>query len=162
MTHTITRESCRAANACWSDDDLAKTIPPQGLSPAEVASREDVRLVDRVWALTNAAGMSPRDQRLFACRTARRALSRVASPDPRSVHAIDVAERYAVGEATDEELAAAFWGARAYVTYVACADADAADAAYTAAYAAYVDAARVEERRVQLADLVAVLSGRDV
>jgi hypothetical protein len=45
--------------------------------------------------------------RLSAVDTARRALVRVEAPDPRSVAAVDIAERHAHGRATDEELAEA-------------------------------------------------------
>jgi hypothetical protein len=45
--------------------------------------------------------------RLFVVRCARRALSRVPNPDPRSITACDVAERHAHGLATDEDLAQA-------------------------------------------------------
>jgi hypothetical protein len=63
--------------------------------------------------------------RLFAVWCARQALKLVDTPDPRSVTAVDVAERYANGEATGEELAAA--GAAAW------------DAAWAAARDAYAD-----------------------
>ena len=46
-------------------------------------------------------------QRLFAVWCAREALKLYDNPDPRSVTACDVAERYANGTATDEELAPA-------------------------------------------------------
>ena len=46
----------------------------------------------------------------FACRCAERALSRIENPDPRSVRVIEVKRSWLRGEATDEELAAA-WGA---------------------------------------------------
>jgi hypothetical protein len=48
--------------------------------------------------------------RLSAVHAARQALALIDSPDPRSVSACDVAERYANGEASVVELAAA-WGA---------------------------------------------------
>jgi len=52
-------------------------------------------------------------QRLFAVWCAREALKLVDNPDPRSVAACDVAERYANGKATDEELDAALAAALA-------------------------------------------------
>ena len=60
--------------------------------------------------------MSDRDLRLFAVRCARRVHHLMK--DQRSVAALDVAERYAKGEATDEELAAAR-DAAAYAAYAA-------------------------------------------
>jgi hypothetical protein len=78
--------------------------------------------------------------RLFAVWCAREALKLVDKPDPRSVKACDVAERFANGEATQEERAAAGEAARD-----AAGDAarDAAgDAAWAAAWYAARDAAR--------------------
>jgi len=61
----------------------------------------------------------------FASQVAKDALSRVKSPDERSLHAIDVAERFGNGESfTEEELKEV------------CAAAHAAHAAYVAAYVA--------------------------
>ena len=68
-----------------------------------------------------------RNARLFAVWCAREALKLIDDPDPRSVDACDVAERYANGNATDEELEAA-WSA-------------AGDAAKAAAWVAAGDAA---------------------
>jgi hypothetical protein len=69
--------------------------------------------------------------RLFAVNCARRALSSIGRPDPRSIAACDVAEKYALGLATVAELADA----------ATAANAASADAAYAAAYAAYSSAA---------------------
>ena len=66
--------------------------------------------------------------RLFACDVAQDALSLVESPDPRSLAAIKVARRFAVGNATRTELDAARDAAR-----VAAWDA-AGDAAWDAAW----------------------------
>jgi hypothetical protein len=60
-----------------------------------------------------AAGASDRILRERACWCARQALALVPEPDPRSLAAVEVAERYARGEATDAELAAARAAARA-------------------------------------------------
>ena len=57
-------------------------------------------------------GLTDAQKRLFAVRSVRR-VQRLMT-DPRSVNALDVAERHARGEATDEELkaaCAAAWGA---------------------------------------------------
>jgi len=78
--------------------------------------------------------------RLFAVWCAREALKLIDNPDPRSVNACDVAERYANGEATDDEMAAAWDAARAAAWDAARAAAGAA--AWAAAGAAAWDAAR--------------------
>ena len=51
--------------------------------------------------------------RLFACDCAERALAHVAEPDSRSIAAIAVARRFANGEVTADQLAAAWDAARA-------------------------------------------------
>ena len=77
----------------------------------------------------------------FASQVAKDALSRVKSPDERSLHAIDVAERFGNGESfTEEELKEVC--AAAHAAYAAAKAAHvaayaAANAAHAAAYAAY-------------------------
>ena len=93
-------------------------------------------LADALWALRAVPDeqAAERDKlaRLFACWCLRQVWHLLT--DERSRTAIEVAERYAVGEATHDDLKAAARSA-AY----AAADADAA--AYYAAYAAYYAAA---------------------
>ena len=60
---------------------------------------------DRIWVVTNF--LDERANRLFAVWCAREALKLIAEPDARSVKACNVAERFANGEATQDELAAA-------------------------------------------------------
>jgi len=100
--------------------------------------------------------------RLFAVNCARRALSRIPNPNPRSITACDVAEKFAKGEATKEELnkaRAAAYAAATYAYAAADADADAADADAAAAAAVYAAAyaaenARKEERETQVRELI--------
>jgi hypothetical protein len=89
--------------------------------------------------------------RLFAVWCAREALKLVDNPDPRSISACDVADRYANGEATKEELAAAenaAWDA---------ARAAAWDAARAAAWDAAWNAARDAEGAAQSDKLLEML-----
>ena len=79
--------------------------------------------------------MSDKDMRLFAVWCAREALKLLKNPDPRSLNACDVAERFANGQATSDELDAARDAA-----WSAAMDAD-SDAARSAARAAARDAA---------------------
>ena len=95
-------------------------------------------LDDALWCLRAVEGHD-REIRLFAVWCARQVQHLMK--DPRSVAALDVAEKYALGEATEAELTAArdaAWAARA-----AWAAADAAWAAWAAraAYWAAADAA---------------------
>lgn len=118
--HRITRESLTAAGACWLDADaepgadretLQRLIPEGGLLVTVAAVRQaldaGVSPDDAHWALAHAAGADDATLRLHACWCARQALSLVESPDPRSLAAVDVAERHARGTASDAELAAA-------------------------------------------------------
>ena len=79
-----------------------------------------------VWVATREGVLTDVELRRFAVWSARQVLHLMT--DERSVNAIDIAEHYADGAATDEELATA--RAAAYAAYAA------ADAAHSAAYAA--------------------------
>jgi hypothetical protein len=86
---------------------------------------------DAIWCLHTVDSID-RDARLFAVWCARQVQHLM--PDQRSINALDVAERYATGEATDDELFAAWSAARDAVR-----DAERAvawDAAHAAANAA--------------------------
>ena len=121
---TINNELIRSFTPCY--DPSEKGIPDDETLPVlewvekyrGVVSDEDI-----IWLLCHEEFLSDKDLRLFAVWCAREALKLVNNPDPRSIEACNVAERYANGEATDEELEAA------------------ADASYAAANAATNDAA---------------------
>ena len=95
-------------------------------------------LQDTLWCLRAVEGYD-REIRLYAVWCVRQAQHLLT--DKRSLDALDVAERYANGEATDAELAAA--GDAAWAARAAWAAADAAWAAWAAraAYWAAADAA---------------------
>ncbi len=106
-------------------------------------------LDDAIWCLRTLEG-ADREIRLFAVAVARQ--QQHLMTDPRSLAVLDVAERFANGAATEEELDAASDAARAaaYAAYAASAAARAAaraaawaaaDAARAAAYAAYAASA---------------------
>jgi len=95
----------------------------------KVKNKEDIS-----WVLCRNDYMSNKDLRLFAVWCAREALKLIPNPDARSVNACDVAERYANGDATLEELIAA--GAAAWAAAGA-----ARAAAWSATWAAAWDAA---------------------
>ena len=68
--------------------------------------------VDIVWLICRNDFMTDRDLRLFAVWCAREALKLTKSPDERSINACNVAELYANGEATQDELSSAWAAAR--------------------------------------------------
>ena len=96
-----------------------------------------------VWIATRPRVLTSSELRLFAAWSARQVQHLMK--DPRSIAALDVAERHANGEATDEDLAAArsaAWDAEAAAGDAAWSAAEAAarDAARTAAWTAAWDA----------------------
>lgn len=103
-----------------------------------------------IWIATRPGVLTERELRLFTVSCARQVQHLLT--DPRSVKAIDVAERYANGDATEEELAAArdeAWAAASDAASAAgmaaaCAVACATDCA--AARVAARDAARAAAR----------------
>ena len=119
-------------------------------------------LQDALWCLRTVDGHQ-REIRLYAVWCARRVQHLMS--DPRSIAALDVAERHAYGQATDDELAAARAAARAAASDAAedaAEDAawDAArDAAWDAARDAAWDAARDAARAAQEAEFRRVFCG---
>ena len=110
-----------------------------------------VNLVSRFWVVYRL--LDDKTLRLFAVACARHALASVVNPDIRSIEACNIAEKYANGEATKDELmdaakhaydaAAAYTAHAAYAAAAAGAAAaafDATAAADHAAYAAYAAA----------------------
>jgi hypothetical protein len=142
---------CREHRACtagreWALATGCKTM--RGLW-----ARKDVPHDWRIWIATRPGVMSERDARLFACWCVRRVWRLLT--DERSREAVRVAERYAGGKATEEELAAASaaasaastaaWAAWAAVWEAAASEAARAarEAAWAAARAAFSAAAWV-------------------
>ena len=135
----------RHHGACREDRDWA--LATGAATCAEIWARTDLKPDWRVWLATREGVLDDRTSRLFACWCVRQVWHLLT--DERSRHAVEVAERYANGEATAEELAAAWAAARA----AARAASDAARAASDAAWAASV-AARAAAREKQAAWLL--------
>ncbi len=124
---TINNELIRSFSPCY--DPSEKNIPDdETLTVVEAVAkyRSVVPAKDIIWVLCRNEFLTDKDLRLFAVWCAREALKLDSNPDERSVNACNIAERFANGEATSEELAAAGAAARA--------------AAWAAAWAAALDA----------------------
>ena len=140
---------------CYDPQEKYGDCPADLLS---IINDERIPAEDRIWAFAVCTELPDSAKRIFAVRCVRETpLSdgrKVVDliTDHRSLNALDIAYKHAIGEASDEELAAARAAARAAVRDSALAAIrDAAwaaamdavrDAARAAAWAAVMDAAR--------------------
>ena len=108
---TLTIDDIRSFRPCY---DPTRFLPEywQG-TVIDILRVTDCPAEDRLWVVCREDLIDARTLRLFAVWCARQALKLESDPDPRSVNACDVAERYANGEATDQLAAArdAAWAA---------------------------------------------------
>jgi hypothetical protein len=135
---------------------------------------------DRLWLVLREDWIDSRTLRLIAVWCARQLLALVSEPDPRSVNICNAAERFANGQATQEELHAAreaakeaIWdiaggaagvaaGVAARAAAMEAAGEAAWNAARAAAWAAARDAAVDAACRKQVAQLIAMLEHEDI
>ena len=127
MTWTVTLKQLRAAGACISGyNKLIRSLQGKPFTEADRLRESHIRFVhkeeihlrfildsngldDALWAAQRVIGHD-RDLRLFAVWCARQVAHLMT--DPRSLAAIDVAEKFANGAATVKELADAAWDAQ--------------------------------------------------
>ena len=145
MKRYITYEDIINMEPCYSPDEIG--MPKNYRAKVgdfvkeyrnKVKDKEDI-----LWVVCRKDWMTDRDMRLFAVWCAREALKLVGNPDQRSINACDVAERFANGEADQDELFAASdaaWSAASDATWSAARAA--AMAVWSAAWSAASDAAR--------------------
>ena len=155
----------------WSDFDQHKPC----YSPAErygewsvtildLMRRKDIPAHELIWAATRPGILSDKTLRLFACKCVREVWHLLT--DERSRRAVEVAERYAMGQSTDEELAAASDAASdaesnpwaAAWAAASAAMAAARDAAWAAAWAAAMAAAWQAARDAAMAAASAAMA----
>ena len=143
---TITYEQFVSFRPCWLDNPTkmreAKAYAKLRTDWAalDILDLTDVPRSDRLWLVLREDLIDAPILHEFACRCAEKALSLFKDPDPRSIEAIRVKRLWLKGEATNEDLAAA-WAA-AWDATRAAARASARDAARAAAWAAAWAAAR--------------------
>jgi len=138
MTYTV--DDIMALGTCedYPRERVAKLWAGRDALSATEIAKLNIYPEDRLWAL-EALMDSDATRRLWACDVAEAALALVGDPDPRSVAAIEVARRYARGEATEYELAAAASAARAAAFHAAWSARSAAhDAAWDSIFASAV------------------------
>jgi hypothetical protein len=137
MYKTISNEIIRKFNPCFDPSDIIKNENEElPIKDWVHKYRDIVPANDIIWLLLRREFMSEKDLRLFAVWCAREALKIVENPDIRSVEACNVAERYANGETTQEEIHTANDAAYDAAHDVAAAARAAAHASYAAANAA--------------------------
>jgi hypothetical protein len=62
----ITREYLRERGACYSDEDIADLVPPEGVTPLQVCDADHVPSEDRLWVLLHTDFLPERTLWLFA------------------------------------------------------------------------------------------------
>jgi hypothetical protein len=136
-TNTLTWADFEQHEPCYSP---AEKYGEWSGTILDLLQHPDIPDKDKIWAFTRQGIVDDRTLRLFAVKCAREVQH--LTNDERSINALDVAERYANGEATEEELDAAAaaawaaaWAAAADAAWGAAGDADAVGAAKAAAAA---------------------------
>ena len=141
MLKVFTIDDIRSWRPCY---DPTRYLPEGWQGTAlDILDCEDCPAVDRLWVVLREESIDAQALRLFAVWCSRQALALIDNPDQRSVAACDTVERFAVGEATVDELAAA--GAAAW---------DARDAAWAARDAAWAAAGAVARAAAIAAQVV--------
>ncbi|MBS2008230.1 MAG: hypothetical protein JST01_14375 [Cyanobacteria bacterium SZAS TMP-1] len=124
MLKTFTMADIRSWGPCY---DPTKYAPEDWSGNAlDVLKHSDIPAEDKAWLVLRENLIDERTFRLFAVACAREALKLIPGPDPRSIAACDVAERYANGQESDQELAAArdaAWAAARDAAWAAASDA---------------------------------------
>jgi hypothetical protein len=120
----------------------------------DLMQHPEIPAKDKVWAFTREGIVNDKTLRLFAVGCARKVQHLMK--DQRSIDALDVAERYANGNATKDELAAA--RAAAWEAAWDAAQAATRAAAWAAAWASEREAARASAREAQVEIAIELLN----
>jgi hypothetical protein len=132
----LTMQTLRSYNPCY---DPSKYLPEDWTGTVlDIVKNDEIPWDDRLWVVMRNDLVSDRLMRMFAVWCARQVQHLIT--DERILKALEVAERFANGLVTNEELATA--GAAAWVAAGDAARTAAGAAAWAAAWAAAGDAAR--------------------
>ena len=110
---TVTVEQFRKFGPCWLEtakgrEGFARIAAIRNEWTAlDVLNLSHVSAQDKLWSVLREEFIETPTLHEFACRCAEYSLSFVASPDPRSIVAIDAKRKWLRGEITDAELYAA-------------------------------------------------------
>jgi hypothetical protein len=127
----------RSIDPCY---DPSKHLPEDFRGTALTILRNgDIPAADRLWVVLRTDLVSEKLLRLFAVWCVREAIKLLSNPDPRVEACCKVAERYALGQATEEERRAACSAARSAAW--SAAESAARSAAWSAAWSASRSAA---------------------
>lgn len=140
-TLRMTKESLLAAQPCYNENQLNELpIPPDGATPQQIASYNEIPVKDRIWALCYAlnVGEAQRAQfdkilLTFACDVAEDAFQRAKTAPVEIKQLIDITRKFVNGEASKDELDSAIRNADTAFNAYNTAD----DAAYRLACNAY-------------------------
>jgi hypothetical protein len=164
MKKIITLKLIQSFNPCYDPKEIGFD-KPTSIKKGILKYRNKIKnQEDIIWLLCRKEFMSDKDMRLFAVWCARSTYQYCDNIDQRSIDAVDCAERYANGLATDNELSAAkdaarnaawdaAWDAATDAARNAATDA-ATDAAWDAATDAAWDAAWDAARNAQINQLL--------
>ena len=111
MTMNITPDLIRSYDPCYDPSDYLSEDYEAHL--VEFLNHPQIPASDKLWLVLRGDFIDTKTLRLFAVWCAREALKLVESPDTRIIEATNVAELFANGQATKEELDAARAAARA-------------------------------------------------
>jgi hypothetical protein len=111
MNSEINNKLIRSFSPCY-DPSVKEISDDETLSVTDWVAkyRETVEAKDIIWLLCRKEFLSDLNLRLFAVWCARKSFKLIENVDPRSIESCNVAERFANGEADEDELSAA-WSA---------------------------------------------------
>jgi len=162
METTISNSIIRQFKPCYDPNEITDS-EEEILSVKEWILKYESRVkskADILWLICRDDFMTDKDLRLFAVWCARESLKLVKNPDHRSANACDVAERFANGDATVDELGSAesaawsaAWSAAESAAWSAALSAaeSAESAAESAAWSAALSAAESAESAAESA-----------
>ncbi len=124
---------------------------PEGWSGTalDILKADSIPYMDRLWVVLRPELVSEKAMRLLAVWTYRQTLKFITKSDPRCIEAANIAERYALGERTIEELHTAWiiaWEAEGYADRHSTAQRSAVSAAWCASVSAKLAASETAYR----------------